>query len=301
MGILLKKYRRYLRRHPLEIRQVFSDFNFIILGLLSASFGLKGFLLPNHFLDGGITGCSLLVAHVTNVPLPVLIVVLNIPFIILGLKQVGGKFAIKTMLAILGLALCLVFVPWPEITHDKLLIAFFGGFFLGLGIALCIRGGCVIDGTEVMAIYASKNTALSLGDFIMIVNVLIFGVSAWVFNTEIAMYAILTYLSASKTVDFIVQGIEEYTGVTIISSRSQQVRAALLHHMGRGVTVYKGERGLSAEQGESADQEIIFTVITRLELSRLKNEVKHIDPNAFIFTTPVGETTGGMIKRRPLH
>ena len=225
------------------IRSSIIDFFMILIGILCAGFGLKGFLLNNGFIDGGATGISLLVARLLNFPLSVLLVLINLPFLILGYKAIGRGFAIKAMLAILGLAICVHSVPFPEMTNDKLLIAVFGGFFLGAGIGLAVRGGAVIDGTEVLAIALSRRSGLSIGDIIVIINVIIFSFAAYMISIEVAMYAMLTYLSASKTVDFLLEGIEEYTGVTIISIKADDIREMIAYQLSQGVTVYKGERG----------------------------------------------------------
>jgi len=270
------------------------------LGVLSAGLGLKGFLLPSGFIDGGVTGISLLVTTLTHFPLSVLLVVFNIPFILLGFSQLGKGFAIKSMLAIIALALAVVLLPYPVVTTDKVLIAAFGGFFLGLGIGLTVRGGAVLDGTEVLAIYLSKRSGLSIGDVILIFNIFIFSASAYLLSLETAMYAVLTYFAASKTVDFVIEGIEEYTGVTIVSARSEEIRQMITIKLGRGVTIYQGKRGFG-KRGDNLDPvEIIYTVITRLEVARLNTEIEKIDPNAFIVMNSIKDTKGGVIKRRPL-
>ncbi len=276
----------------------------ILLGIGLACFGLKGFLLPNHFIDGGITGISLLTFQLTEstgIPVSVWLVLFNAPFILLGAKQIGKRFAVVTSIAILVLAATIYFVEFPVITDDKLLTAIFGGFFLGAGIGLAIRGGCVIDGTEILAVYLNRRSILSMGDIILLINVVIFLSAAFVLGIENALYSILTYLSASKTVDFIIQGIEEYTGVTIVSAKSAQIRDAITKNLGRGVTIYKGERGFESAQFKSKDIDIIFTVVTRLEVSKLKQEVALIDHKAFIVMSTISDTKGGIIKPRPLH
>jgi uncharacterized membrane-anchored protein YitT (DUF2179 family) len=257
--------------------------------------------MPSGFLDGGVTGISLLISRLTGIKLALLIFCLNIPFIFLGYKQVSLIFAIKTMAGIVALALVIELLPYPPLTTDPLLISVFGGAFLGAGIGLSIRGGAVIDGTEVLAIYVSKQSTLSVGDVIMIMNIIIFGTAAILIDLETAMYAMLTYLAASKTVDFIITGIEEYTGVTIISERSELVRRSIVDKLGRGVTIYKGERGYGSRHYSDAEIDIIYTVITRLEVQRLKNEVEKIDPDAFIIQHSINDTKGGMVKKRPLH
>ncbi|MGF1925471.1 MAG: YitT family protein, partial [Bacteroidia bacterium] len=199
--------------------------------------------MPSHFIDGGVTGISLLVSQLTKWNLSYLIVIINIPFIFMGYKQIGRGFAIKTSIAIAALSLALVFLPFAPITHDKLLIAFFGGFFLGGGIGLAMRGGCVIDGTEVLALYISRNSMFTVGNIILSLNIVIFAFAAYFINIETALYAILTYLSASNTIDFIVNGLEAYTGVTIISEKNEEIKHFIITDMKRGVTIYKGEGG----------------------------------------------------------
>ena len=194
------------------ILHLFKDTIFILLGILAAGFGLKGFLLPNGFIDGGVTGISLLLKELTNYSLSILIVVINIPFIILGYYQIDKSFVVKSTVAIIGLAIALAVIDYPIITSDKLLVAVFGGFFLGTGIGLSVRGGSVLDGTEVLAIFFSRRTGLSIGDFVLIFNILIFLTAAIFLSLEVALYSILTYLSASKTMDFIIEGVEEYIG-----------------------------------------------------------------------------------------
>jgi len=271
----------------------------IAIGILSASFGFKGFLLTNHFIDGGATGISLLISAITNIPLYLLIIGINIPFVILGYVVMGKQFAIKTALAIAGLSTCLALVTFPNVTNDNLLVAVFGGFFLGAGIGFAVRGGAVIDGTEVLAIYLSRKLGTTIGDFIIVINVLIFSAAAYFLGIEIALYSMITYLAASKTLDFIVEGIDEYIGVTIVSSYSEEIKKMIVNKMGRGVTVYSGKRG-HGKRGESKDVDIIYTVITRLEINKLTTEIEKIESKAFVVMNSVKDIKGGMIKRRPL-
>ncbi len=281
-------------------REIINAF-LIALGVFSAAFGLKSFLLPNGFIDGGITGVSLLVSAVSGWGLPVLIVALNIPFIVIGYTQIGKNFVIKTACGILVLAICIALVQFPVVTADKLLVSVFGGFFLGAGIGLVMRGGGVIDGTEVMAISFSKRTGLTIGDIIMIVNIIIFSIAALRLGIETALYSILAYLSASKTVDFIIEGIEEYTGVTIISAKNEELRLMITRNLGRGVTVYKGMRGYAEAGDKKGEIDILYTVITRLEVAKLNTEIEKIDPAAFVIMNSIKDTKGGMIKKRIRH
>lgn len=274
------------------------DIFFIIISVFSAGFGLKGFLLPNKFIDGGAMGIALLISESASISLSILIILVNIPFIILAYFHIGHRFAIKSILAIIGLSMVLIIVPYPIITSDKLLIAFFGGFFLGAGIGLAIRGGAVIDGTEVLAIYLSKKTGLTIGDVILLFNIAIFMVGAYILSIEIALYAMLTYFSASKTVDFVIEGVEEYTGITIISKKSEELRAMITENLGRGVTIYKGKGGYEKNGEELRDLDILYTIVTRLEIARLQTEIDKIDSNAFVFRQSIKDTKGGMIKKR---
>jgi uncharacterized membrane-anchored protein YitT (DUF2179 family) len=283
-----------------SIRRSIKEVLLLGLGILSAGFGLEGFLLPNKLIDGGVTGISLLINEKTGFSLSALIILINIPFIFLGWRQIGKIFSIKSIVAISLLALTIAFFPYPEVTHDKLLVAVFGGFFIGAGIGLCIRGGGVIDGTEVLAIFLSRKRSLSVGDFILLFNLIIFSAAAYLLSVEMALYSILTYLAASKTVDFILEGIEEFTGVTIISPHSDEITDFIKHKMGRGLTIYAGKRGFGKRGETDTATSIIFTVVTRLEISRLTNEVEKIDPNAFIVMQSIKDTRGGMVKKRPL-
>ena len=283
-----------------DIVQFLKDTIFIVLGILSAGFGLKGFLLPNGFIDGGVTGISLLINEVTDFSLPVLVVVINVPFIILGYFQINRLFVIKSILAIVGLAIAISVINYPIITSDKLLVAVFGGFFLGAGIGLSVRGGGVLDGTEVLAIYFGRKTGLSIGDFMLVFNIFVFSAAAYFLSIEVALYAILTYLAASKTVDFIIEGVEEYIGVTIISPDSEIIKKVITQELGKGITIYDG-RGGYGKHGVHPPVQIIYCVITRLEIGRFQNKILHIDPKAFIVMNSVTSLKGGMIKKRQFH
>ncbi|HJR07950.1 MAG TPA: YitT family protein [Pyrinomonadaceae bacterium] len=269
----------------------------IILGILSASLGLKGFLLSSRFIDGGVTGISMLLSDVLGYPLAILILVINLPFIALGYRQIGKRFALKSALAIAGLSVSLAVLKFPDVTPDKLLTAIFGGFFIGAGIGLAIRGGAVLDGTEIAALLVSKSSALlKVGDVILLLNILIFSAAAFFLGIESAMYSILTYFAASKTIDFLIHGIEEYTAVIIVSHKSDEIREAITCDLKRGVTVYKGRGGRT-----DAEQDILYCVVTRLEIGNVKNVAKDIDKSAFIVVHPLSDAEGGIIKKPTLH
>ena len=289
------------RIRRLAVRNAVRNVAFLIAGVGSATIGLKGFLLPADFLDGGVTGISLLTERLTGWNISLLILVINIPFVLIGRHQVSNGFAIKTAGCIIALAVALRFAPIDQLTEDKLLIAVFGGFFIGAGIGLSMRGGGVIDGTEVMAIFISRHSSLTVGDVIALFNIVLFSCSAVLFSLETALYSMLTYLAASKTVDFLITGIEEYIGVTIVSEKAAEVKHRIVHKLGRAVTVYRGEGGFGKTGLIEDKRSILFSVVTRLEVQRLIVEIEKVDPNAFVVQHTVNDTRGGMIKKRPLH
>lgn len=288
-----------VRNLQVELTHAVKEYFFIIIGVFSAGFGLKGFLLPNQFIDGGATGISLLLENVTSVDLSFLLILVNLPFIIISARMFSVRFALKSIIAILLLSFVVHFIEFPIITEDKLLIAVFGGFFLGFGIGMAMRGGSVIDGTEVLAIYLSRKLAITIGDVLLLTNIIIFSFGAYILSVETALYAILTYLAAAKTVDFVVDGVEEYIGVTIISDKHETIRIMLIENLRRACTIYAGKGGFG-KSGHSYDKDIIYTVITRLELAKLQTEIDKIDKNAFVIMGVVKDLKGGMIKRKPL-
>jgi uncharacterized membrane-anchored protein YitT (DUF2179 family) len=265
----------------------------ILLGILSAAFGLKGFLLSSHFIDGGVTGVSMLLSNVLGWPLSLLIPVINVPFIVIAYRQIGRVFAVRSVLAIAGLSLCLAFVKFPDVTPDKLLTAVFGGFFIGGGIGLAIRGGAVLDGTEIAALLISKGShVLKVGDVILILNVVIFSSAAFFLGIDSALYSMLTYFAASKTVDFLIHGVEEHTAIIIVSERSEPIRQGIIQRLQRGVTVFKGKGGLTNQ-----DQDILYCVVTRLEIGRVKSVVEDYDEGAFMVVHGLADAEGGVVKR----
>ncbi|WP_423148035.1 YitT family protein [Rubrolithibacter danxiaensis] len=286
----------------MRIKETLRDFTLVILGIFSAAMGLKGFLLSSRFIDGGVTGISMLLADIINVPIAVLIFIINVPFLLLGYRQMGISFAFKSAAAIAGLSLCLAFVHFPDVTPDKLLTAIFGGVFIGVGIGLAMRGGAVLDGTEIAAVLLSRKAhVLKVSDIILILNVVIFSAAAFFLGIESALYSILTYIAASKMLDFILNGIEQNTGVTIVSTKSEQIRVVITEKLGRGVTIYQGKSGFGKNGRKNDPRDIIFTVATRLEIPAIKKEVLNIDPAAFIVQHSVDDTTGGLLKKKALH
>ena len=278
------------------------DIGFTCAGILFCGFALKGFLVPNSFFDGGITGISLLLHELYHWNIGYVIVAANIPLLIMASFIVGKSFAIRSLLAIIGLAICLLFIPYPQITSDKLLVSIFGGVFMGIGIGLAMRGGVVLDGVEVLALYTGKWVSFTVSEIILGINIVIFLVAAIELGLPTALYSILTYYSASRTITFVVEGVEEYTGVTVISGQSEAIKEALVLKLNRGITIYKGERGFLKDSYDIHHPvDIVFTVVTRMELRRLKNIVNEIDPKAFVFTNIIKEAAGGVLRRRVRH
>ncbi|MEO6905703.1 MAG: YitT family protein [Ginsengibacter sp.] len=285
-----------------EIYDWIGDALFLIVGVVLAAFSLKGFLIPNGFFDGGITGISLLIHEIYHFDISYVIILANLPFIIICIYAINFNYAFKTFLCILLLGICLYYFPHYSITSDKLLVSIFGGFFLGAGVGLTMRAGCAIDGIEILALYTWKKTSFTITEIILAINILIFSIAAFRFGIEVALYSMLTYFTATKTVDYVVEGLEAYVGVTIISGKSEIIKDRLVNEMGRGITIYKGERGfLPGKFDLHSDCDIIFTVITRLEIRKLKNLVSEIDPRSFVFASTIKEASGGIIKRRHIH
>ena len=273
-----------------------------ILGVTFAGVALKLFLVPNHFFDGGITGISLLVHEIYHFNLGLVILLLNLPLIAISYFTIGKRFAFRTLISVILLGICLLLIPNYAITADKLLISIFGGAFLGIGVGLIMRTGAALDGIEVLAVYTLKRTSFTISEIILGINIIIFTIAGFRFGIETALYSILTYFTATRCIDYVVEGLQAYTGVTIVSGKSEAIKYQLVNKLGRGITVYKGERGFLPGQFDvSSDCDIIFTVITRLELRKLKNLVYEVDPKAFVFASTIKEASGGIIKRRHGH
>lgn len=283
-------------------REFTQDALFMVIGVTIASFALKNFLVPNHFFDGGVTGVSLLVHELYKFDLAIVIIIFNLPLVIISYFSVGRSFAMKTFVSVVLLGIALTLIPNYPVTTDKLLISIFGGVFLGIGIGLVMRAGAALDGIEVLALYTLKRTSFTITEIILGINIIIFTIAALEFGIETALYSILTYFAATRSIDYVVEGLQAYTGVTIISGKSEDIKHELVNNLGRGITVYKGERGfLPGNFDVSSDCDIIFTVITRLELRKLNNLVHNVDPHAFIFANTIKEASGGIIKRRHKH
>lgn len=287
------------KSRPVETLQ---DAVSIVFGVIIAGFALKCFLVPNRFFDGGVTGISLLLHELYHLNLALVIPMLNLPLIIVSYFSVGKRFALRTLISVILLGICLFLLPEFAMTTDKLLVSIFGGVFLGIGIGLIMRAGAALDGIEVLALYTLKKTSFTITEIILGINIIIFAIAAFKFGIETSLYSILTYFAATTTINYVVEGLQAFTGVTIISGKSEDIKFALVNGLGRGITVYKGQRGFLPGQFEvSSDCDIIFTVITRLEMRKLKNLVYDIDPKAFVFANTIKEASGGIIRRKQGH
>jgi uncharacterized membrane-anchored protein YitT (DUF2179 family) len=265
----------------------------VVSGILCAGMGLKGFLFSSHFIDGGVTGVSMLLAKSTSYPLAVWIPIVNLPFVALGFRSMGYAFATRSIFAIGGLSLVVAFVPYPDVTPDLLLTSIFGGFFIGAGIGLAVRGEAVLDGTEIAALLISRrNGTFKVGDVILAFNIVVFLAAIFVLGVEPALYSILTYITAARTLNFVIYGLEEYTAITIISTHGPEIRKEITTSLGRGVTIFKGAGAIS-----SLEKEILYCVVTRLEIEKVKTITREIDPVAFVTMHPLVDVVGGTVRR----
>jgi uncharacterized membrane-anchored protein YitT (DUF2179 family) len=279
--------------------KIFSIKNLLqtIIGCSLAVLAMRGFLIPNFFLDGGITGISILLYKLYHINISILSIILNIPFIYLGYRRIGKTFAIQTILAVLLLAVGLQFVHINAITTDKLLIAFFGGLTMGTGVGIVLRTGGVVDGAEVVAVFTKRKTGFSNSEIILMFNAVIFGIAAIQFGLETAMYSLITYFAATRATDYVVDGIEQYTSINIISAKPDEVKEYLVNELNKGITVYKGERGyLPGSFDIKTDADIIVTIVTRLEVHNIQAAIRNIDPKAFLYVQSIKEAAGGILK-----
>lgn len=302
LAILQSKLSVTNKPKKINVFKSWQDAILILGGVIISGFALKSFLVPNDFFDGGISGVSLLIHKIYNFPLAIVLAIANLPFIILGKILVDLRFALKTTVCIVLLSLCIYLIPYPAITSDNVLVSVFGGFFLGIGNGLIMRAGSSLDGIEVFALYTKRKTSFTNTEIILAINFIIFLIAAVKFGLTTSMYSMITYFTASKTIDYVVEGIEAYTGVTIISGKAEILKNKLVNELGRGITIYKGERGYLPGSFEiHNDADIIFTVITRLEIRKLKEVVYETDPAAFVFASVIKEASGGVLKKRKHH
>ncbi|MCK8521312.1 YitT family protein [Aquimarina sp. D1M17] len=277
-------------------KSLLSEYVQIFIGILLASIGLKAFLLPNGFLDGGVTGIAILLNSNFDINISWILIVLSIPFLILAFFSISKTMVLKSIVAIITLAIMIEFETFETITDDKLLISIFGGLFLGLGIGITVKNGAVLDGTEILAIYINNRFGISIGRVILLFNFVLFSITAIIASKEVAMYSILTFLVTAKITDLTIEGFEDFIGVMIVSKHSQIIKKQIVDQIGAGMTIYKGVNGFG-NSGKIEDFEVIHTVINRMEISKINRLINHIDPNAFVMEYDVNRIKGGILKR----
>ncbi|QOD61161.1 YitT family protein [Polaribacter haliotis] len=273
----------------------FYEFIQIFFGIILASIGLKTFLLPNGFLDGGVTGIAILVKTQVDISMSILLVLFSIPFLILGYFTVSKRIVVKSIISILGLALFIHFENFQTVTDDKLLISIFGGLLVGSGIGIAIRNGSVLDGSEILGVYLNDRFGISIGKIILVFNIVLFSITAFVISTEVALYSILTYIIASKVTDTVIEGFEDFIGVTIVSKKNDLIKIAILEELGTGLTVYKGASGFGSK-GEAEDFEIIHSIVNRIDIKKMYRLINDIDTQAFIVEFDVNSVKGGVLR-----
>lgn len=272
-----------------------SEYGQIAFGIVLASIGLKAFLLPNGFLDGGVTGIALLVRTFVDINLSYLLVIFSIPFLILGYYTVSKRIVVKSIISIVGLAASIHFENFATITDDKLLISIFGGLFLGAGIGIAIRNGSVLDGSEILGVYLNDKFGFSIGQVILLFNIVLFSITAYVISVEVALYSILTYIVTAKVTDLTIEGFEDFIGVTIVSKEFLKIKVAIMGELGAGLTSYKGSKGFGS-QGEQQDFDIIHTIINRIDIKKMHRLIDDIDDQAFIVEFDVNNVKGGVLR-----
>ncbi|MDW0112705.1 YitT family protein [Sporosarcina saromensis] len=281
------------KEHKKEtFRSLIQRYFFILIGVTLAAVALELFLIPNSVIDGGIIGISLILNFMTGIPFGILILIINLPFLFFGYKHIGKNFFISSSVAIVLLAV--IEFPLKSVgpfVTDPLLATVFGGILLGAGVGLVIRNGGALDGTEILGILLTRKIPFSVGEFVMFFNIFIFGWAGFVLTWEKAMYSILTYYIASKAIDIIIQGLEDTKAVIVVSDEYEELSAAITERLGRSVTLLHGKGGYNDNE-----KEIIYVVITRLEISKLKQIVRDMDPSAFVTITNIQETHGAAFK-----
>ncbi|EDK33628.1 YitT family protein [Clostridium kluyveri] len=279
-----------------KIFKVFVKFLFMLIGATMAAVALEIFLIPNSVIDGGVTGISIMSSYLTGLPLGLFIFILNIPFLIIGYKHIGKTFTISTLFSVTALSIIVSFLePVKSITNDTLLASVFGGILLGIGIGLIMRNGGCSDGTEIIAIILDKRTGFSIGEVVMIINIFILSSAGIIFGWDRAMYSMVTYFIAFKLIDITVEGLDESKAVLIITDKSQDITDALLARLGRGVTLLDGKGGYT-----NTPTNVLYVIVSRLEISKLKSIVSDFDRNALITIGHV-EVSGKSYKKKSIH
>jgi len=280
-----------------KIKQILLEIFKIFIGILLASIGLKAFLLPNGFLDGGVTGIAILVSQIFDFNISLILLVVSIPFLLLGWFTLARKIVLKSFLSITVLAVFIYFENFTSVTDDKLLIAIFGGLFLGAGIGITIKNGAVLDGSEILGIFINNRFGISIGKVILLFNIILFSFTALLISIEVSMYSILTFLITAKVIDLMIEGFEDYIGLMIVSDKSADIEANLIKEIRTGITKYKGSKGYGSRGRKTQDENIIHTVINRIDINRTYRLIEHIDDKAFIIEFDVNSVKGGILKK----
>ena len=279
-----------------KLKSTLSEYLQIALSIILASIGLKAFLLPNGFLDGGATGIAILIGEFIDIEISYILPLISLPFLILGWYTVSKRIVIKSTLSICILAITIHFENFEAVTDEKLLIAIFGGIFLGAGIGLGIKNGAVLDGSEILGIYLNERLGIPIGTIILIFNTILFGVTAFLISIEVALYSILTFIVTGKIIDFVFEGFEDYVNLMIVSENSDKVQEALIHEAEIGMTILKGSKGFG-NRGEINDLEIIQTILNRIDSRRVYRIINKVDENAFIIELDVNNVKGGVLRK----
>lgn len=275
---------------------IFWEFFQLAIAIMLASIGLKAFLLPNGFLDGGVTGISILLNKITGFEISIILPVISIPFFVIGWFTVSKRIVIRSLISVLILSLVIHFENFQPITDDKLLISIFGGLFLGAGIGIAIKNGSVLDGSEILGIFVNERTGISIGLIIFWFNGVLFLLAGFLFSLEVAMYSVLTYIITAKTIDLILEGFEDYVGLMIVTSKSGEMQKTLLKDIGQGMTIYQGTKGYGS-QGEKQNLEIIHTVVNRIDTKKVYRVLKKVDKDAFVIEFDVNKVSGGVLRK----
>jgi len=275
----------------------FIKYLFLFIGSILAAVGLEIFLIPNNMIDGGVVGISIMLSFLSQYPLGLFIFLLNIPFLVLGYKHIGKTFVISTLFSITSLSIWVsILQPIPGLTEDLMLASVFGGIIEGIGVGLIIRYGGSLDGTEIIAIILDKRTAFSVGEIVMFFNLFILSSAGLIYGWDKAMYSLIAYFIAFKMIDITIAGLEESKSVIVISDKSEVIAEKVMARLGRGVTFLNGKGGYTGE-----DRAVLYLVVTRLEIAKLKNIIDEIDENAFVTISEVHEVMGGTVKKRAIH
>lgn len=279
-----------------RFKQVLSESFQIGIGILLSSIGLKGFLLPNGFLDGGVTGIAILISQLFHIDISLLLIIVSVPFLIIAWSTLTKKIVLKSFLSITALSILIHFENFTSVTDDKLLIAIFGGLFLGAGIGITIKNGAVLDGSEILGIFINNRFGVSIGKVILLFNLILFSITAFLISIEITMYSILTFLVTAKVIDLMIEGFEDYVGLMIVSGKSDEIETGLIKEIGVGITIYKGTKGYG-QKGPKVQEQIIHTVINRIDINRTYRFITKLDKEAFIIEFDVNNVKGGMVKK----